>query len=269
MAFELGERGGEAGGIAGELRAFEIGVVLARARQRQLQQAADGGAEIEQNKREQRDVGVAQQHGRQVENRQDDGEIRQRLHQARHHVGEAHDGEVVVADVADLVRQHPGQLAQGQPSQQPFGDRNDGAIGRAGGEGVERHARDHVELGLVGEAGAAGELLQNVEHLVAVTGIERARAEHAHDDLWRQTRREGIDEADRHQGQRHAHGAPQQPHRESGDEAETADQQGRLQLVAGLVRAAAFVVQQWSHRVMARPVRRRIDKGRRFPRSAA
>ena len=53
IALELVERGGEPARIARELGTLEVGVVLARARQAELQQAADGGREVEQQQRRQ------------------------------------------------------------------------------------------------------------------------------------------------------------------------------------------------------------------------
>ena len=45
-----------------------------------------------------------------MEDGQEQCHVGQHLREARHDVGEAHDGQVVVADVADLVRQHAREL---------------------------------------------------------------------------------------------------------------------------------------------------------------
>ena len=217
IALELLQRRGEPARIAGELRALEVGVVLARAREAELQQAADGGREVEQQERGEGDVGIAQQPRRQVEDRQEQREIGQRLREAGHDVGQAHDGEVVVADVADLVRQHAGELVQRQAAQQALGDADHGLVGRAGGEGVERHAGDDVDARRGRQLGAPAQLVDDVEDLPAVARVERPRAIHAHDHLGRQARGEGVERADRHQRDQHARPGPEQPRREGRD----------------------------------------------------
>ena len=92
-----------------------------------------------------------------MEEGQKQREVGQHLREARHDVGEAHHGQVVVAHVADLVRQHAGQFGRVEPAQQALGDADHGLVGPAGGEGVQRHARDDVDIRHGGQLGALAE----------------------------------------------------------------------------------------------------------------
>ena len=42
--------------------------------------------------------------------------------EARHHVCEAHDPQVAVGDMPDLMRQHPGEFSAVEQAEQPVGD---------------------------------------------------------------------------------------------------------------------------------------------------
>ena len=251
IAVELVERGGEPARIARELGALQIGVELARAREGELQQAAEGGREVEEQQRRQRDVGIAQQPRRQVEDRQDDRQIGEHLREAGHHVGQRHHREVVVAHMAQLMRQHAGQLAHGEPPQQALGDADDGVAGLPRGKRVERHAGDDVERRRCRQPGPPGELVDDVGDLAAVLRVDALRPVHAHDHLGRQARGEDVERGDPHQRHQHAGPGPQQPRREGGDEAQPAHQQDGMQLIARLVRAASGVVEKRRHGSLA------------------
>ena len=185
--------------------------------------------------------------GRQVEQRQEQREIGQHLREARHDVGQAHDGEIVVADVADLVRQHAGKLVEREAAQQSFRHSDHGLLGGAGGEGVERHARDDVDPRRSGQLCAVAEHIGDVQDGPAVAGVERARPIHAHQHFGRQARREGVDDADGDQRDRHAHPAPDEPGGEPGQQTQAADQQHRMQRIARLVGALAVGIEKRRH----------------------
>ena len=119
------------------------------------------------------------------------------------------------------------------------------------GEGVERHARDDVDARWGRQLRPVAQHIDDVHDLAAVARIELARAIEAHDHFRRQARREGVDRPDRDQGDGHAHGAPDEPGREAGEQAEPADQQGRMQRVARLVRAMGGGVEKGCHVIMA------------------
>ena len=129
----------------------------------------------------------------QVEEGQKQREVGQRLREARHDVGNAHDGQIVVAHVADLMRQHAGELGGIEPAQQALGDADHGLVGAAGGERVERGARDDVDVGHGGELGAPAERGDHLSDGVALARVELPRAIHAHHHLGRHARREQVE----------------------------------------------------------------------------
>ena len=194
--------------------------------------------------------------GRQVEQRQEQREIGQHLREARHDVGQAHDGQIVVADVADLVGQHAGKLVEREAAQQSFRHSDHGLLGRAGGEGVERHARDDVDPRRSGQLSAIAEHIDDVQDGPAVAGVERARAIHAHQHFGRQARRKGVDDADGDQRDRHAHPAPDEPGGEPGQQTQAADQQHRMQRIARLVGALAVGIEKRCHEPPSPPAGR-------------
>jgi hypothetical protein len=59
-------------------------------------------------------VDAARQHRGQIHEEQQLPEQRQYIREPAHQIGESHDPEVIVADMTQLVGQHPGDLARRQ-----------------------------------------------------------------------------------------------------------------------------------------------------------
>jgi hypothetical protein len=85
--------------------------------------------------------------------------------------------------VADLVRQHAGELARGEAPQQAFGHGNRRVPRLTGGEGVKRRARDDEEPGPGRQFGALRKKREDVGECAAKARIDLPRPVHAHHGL--------------------------------------------------------------------------------------
>ena len=127
-------------GSPGQSGGIEIGVILARPRQGELQQSADGRRGQQERDGEPQADAAANEVG-QMEQKRDEAEGGEEAGHAGDHVGQRHDFEVLVADVADLMGDHADELPQRQAAHQPVGHRDGGVFRPADGEGVHHPAR--------------------------------------------------------------------------------------------------------------------------------
>ena len=153
-ALELGERRGEPGRIAGQPCRIEVRLVFPRPRQRQLQERGQLRREDQQRDHEPGKARGAAYPQRDREEQEEQPGHGHEAGQPADQIGQPHEPQVVVADVAELVRQHAGQLAQGQGAQHAVGERDHRIVALADRERVQHPARDVVELRPVREPGA-------------------------------------------------------------------------------------------------------------------
>ena len=114
-ALQPDQRRGKPVRIAGQHGGAEVGVEFAGPRQRHLQQAADGRRGKQHGDGEPRHAAFGAAHiAAEVEDQRNDADRRHQRGEARNHVGQRHDLDVLVGDVADLMREHAGQFARGQ-----------------------------------------------------------------------------------------------------------------------------------------------------------
>jgi hypothetical protein len=191
IALELVQRARQAGRIAGDRRRFQIGVELARPRQRQLQQTADDRRQYQDEQGGKGDSGLTEQPQRQAQRGEEQADRRHQAGEPAQHVGEAHQPQIVVAHMADLVRQHGRELAPVEPAQEAVGDGDDGAIAMAGGKRVERRRWQQIEPRRHRQTSAAAQPLDQGRGVRKAQPIDRLRAVGTHHQFRCQGWREG------------------------------------------------------------------------------
>ncbi len=221
--------------IAGQAGRIEIGVELAGARQGQLEQGGELRCEQQEQQQPERHLAIGSQPVGQAQDGQHHADQRHGPGQPCGQIGQAHQPEIVVADMAELVGQDGGELAQLELAQQAVGEADDRGIAVADGKGIEHGARHVVELRPARQAGPTAEGIQDPEQLRQLLGLERRGAVHAQHHGRRDARAEQQQRAQRHAQEHEAARAEQDPAADQHEQADAGQQQGGLEQVAQLV----------------------------------
>ncbi len=161
--FDPVERRGEALRVAGQFGRPQIRCKLTRTQKCELQEKDRKRRSNHEREDIERDNLAGEHHERQLQQDEEPREAREKDRNLLDHLGECKKGEIVIPNVADLMRKDTGDLAHAQPAQQPVGNDNYRLL-RTTDRGCIRHARRHeIEHRYAPESRTLGKL---TDHLV-------------------------------------------------------------------------------------------------------
>jgi hypothetical protein len=218
--------------VAGQAGGVEVGVVFAGPRQCELHQPADGGGEDQQQDGEPRHLHAGRQHRRQRQGKRHQAKRRHQAGEPGEDVAQRHDLQVAVADMAHLMGEDAGQLAQVEAAQQPVGDGNGRVLRAAHGKSVHHAARHVVQPGHGGQIGAHGELAHDAVQLGKVVGAQGSCPVEPEHQSGRDLAGRPQPDAGENRSPDDAGGAEQDPGDERHQAARAEDQQPGMQHIA-------------------------------------